>query len=81
MNGARPIGIDRFEPRPSVEAVRDGSAAWVRHMRRGDFEAAWQLSDADLCRPRPADAFTRPRHYQRIWDGRPVDGRQVLVRC
>jgi hypothetical protein len=49
--------------------------------RAGDFAAAWRLADADLARPRPADAFSRPRHEQRIRDGRPIDGRRVLVRC
>ena len=50
-------------------------------MRRGDFEAAWALGDRELSRPPAPDAFTRPRHLQRIWDGRPVEGRRVLVRC
>ena len=50
-------------------------------MRRGDFEAAWALGDRELSRPPAPDAFTRPRHLQRIWDGRPIDGRRVLVRC
>jgi hypothetical protein len=50
-------------------------------MRRGDFEAAWALADRELSGPRAADAFTRPRHLQCIWDGRPIDGRRVLVRC
>jgi hypothetical protein len=57
------------------------SAAWRRHMRRGEFEAAWTIGDRDLGQPREADAFTRPRHQQRIWDGQPIDGRRVLVRC
>jgi hypothetical protein len=81
MTGPRPIGLDPFESERPDTAAGDESAAWVRHMRGGEFEAAWQLSDADLRRPRPADAFSRPRHQQRIWDGRPVDGRRVLVRC
>jgi len=50
-------------------------------MRRGDFEAAWAIADRGLSCPRDVDAFTRPRHLQRIWDGRPIDGRRVLVRC
>jgi hypothetical protein len=53
----------------------------MAHMRRGDFEAAWTLGDRDLSRPAAPDAFTRPRHLQRIWDGRPIAGRRVLVRC
>jgi len=50
-------------------------------MRRGDVEAACALADRELPGPSAADAFTRPRHLQRIWDGRPIDGRRVLVRC
>jgi len=53
----------------------------MSHMRRGDFEAAWALGDRELSRPPAPDAFTRPRHLQQIWDGRPIDGRRVLVRC
>jgi hypothetical protein len=53
----------------------------MSHMRRGDFEAAWALGDRELSRPPAPDAFMRPRHLQRIWDGRPIDGRRVLVRC
>jgi hypothetical protein len=53
----------------------------MAHMRRGDFEAAWTLGDRERSRPRTPDAFTQPRHLQRIWDGRPIDGRRVLVRC
>lgn len=71
-SGREPGGADH---------VHDPGAAWLEHMRRGDFEAAWQVSDRELARPRPADAFSRPRHLQRIWDGRPIDGRRVLVRC
>jgi hypothetical protein len=66
---------------PCTASDLDVAAAWMRAMRRGDFEAAWALGDRELTRPRPLDAVARPRHVQRIWDGRPVDGRRVLVRC
>lgn len=57
----------------------------MEHMRRGDFAGAWAISDAVLraragqppCPP-PAG---RPRHEQWLWDGRPLAGRRVLVRC
>ena len=48
-------------------------------MRRGRFEAAWALNDA-LRRGR-ANRTDIPRHLQTLWDGSPVDGRRVLVRC
>jgi hypothetical protein len=59
----------------------DPGQAWIAHMRRGDFESAWAVGDRELSRPPAPDAFTRPRHLQRIWDGRPIEGRRVLVRC
>lgn len=56
----------------------DIGARWMRHMRRGEWEAAWRLSDAELSRPLD---WTIPRHLQRVWTGAPVEGRRVLVRC
>ena len=56
----------------------DPGAAWMRHMRMGEWEEAWRLSDAIL--PRPRD-WTLPRHFQHVWTGAPVAGRRVLVRC
>ena len=54
-------------------------------MRRGDFAAAWKISDALLAamllRPRKQDHRVVPRHEQNIWDGRSVAGKRVLVRC
>lgn len=47
-------------------------------MRRGEFSAAWALSDALLGVPQ--DHRTTPRHQQQIWRGAPLRGR-VLVRC
>lgn len=51
-------------------------------MRRGDFEAAWEISDAVLVERRATGPSWRlPRHEQWIWDGRPLAGQRVLVRC
>ena len=47
-------------------------------MKRGDFSTAWKINDAALSRPRD---FGVPRHLQRIWDGAPLAGKRVLVRC
>ncbi len=55
---------------------------WTRHMRRGDFAAAWNVSDQVL-RARagiPCSPLV-PRHFQYFWDGQPLDGKRVLVRC
>ncbi|MGG5809366.1 glycosyltransferase family 9 protein [Falsiroseomonas sp. CW058] len=61
-----------------MSAAEDPGAAWMRHMRRGAWEEAWRIGDAALARPRD---WTLPRHLQAVWDGSPVAGRRVLVRC
>lgn len=52
-------------------------------MRRGDLPAAWRVGDAVLAARDPAtrDDPALPYHLRWVWDGRPVDGRHVLVRC
>lgn len=50
-------------------------------MLRGDFAAAWRVSDSLLHTTRQQDHARVPRHEQNIWDGRPVAGKRVLVRC
>jgi hypothetical protein len=60
---------------------RDRLAAdWVQQMRDGNFEGAWRISDR-LRRLCDRDRVSIPRHVQTIWDGRPIDGARVLVRC
>src|SRR4051812_41095122 len=55
-------------------------AQWMRHMRRGNFAMAWEVSDL-LMRYRRPPAPEVPRHLQQIWDGSALDGRRVLIRC
>lgn len=50
-------------------------------MLQGDFDAAWRISDAVLAQRRSVDCSRWPRHLQHVWDGSPLDGRHVLVRC
>lgn len=50
-------------------------------MRRGDFAAAWRISDEVLRRRAGKPCWDWPRHLQHVWDGAPLDGRRVLVRC
>ncbi|HEX2060790.1 MAG TPA: hypothetical protein VHK90_08610, partial [Thermoanaerobaculia bacterium] len=57
------------------------SEAWFAHMRRGDFEAAWRVSDAILREHAGVACHDRPRHEQWVWDGTPLDGKRVLIRC
>jgi hypothetical protein len=57
------------------------SDAWIRHIRRGDFEAAWRVSDLVLRERAGVPCWRLERHFQYFWDGRPLDGKRVLVRC
>ena len=50
-------------------------------MRRGEFEAAWNISDAALRARAGVPCWHLPRHLQYVWDGTPLDGQRVLVRC
>ncbi|HYP16462.1 MAG TPA: hypothetical protein VEQ65_04555 [Opitutus sp.] len=63
------------------EAVRDPGEAWLDCMRRGNFPAAWRLSDAALKARAGVPCWDWPRHLQYIWDGRPLARQRVLVRC
>jgi hypothetical protein len=55
----------------------------MEHMRRGEFGAAWGISDILLRRhlASPRAAIDVPRHQQVIWDGASLQGQHVLVRC
>jgi hypothetical protein len=55
----------------------------MEHMRRGEFGAAWGISDILLRRhlASPRAAIDEPRHQQVIWDGASLQGQHVLVRC
>lgn len=52
-------------------------------MRVGDFEAAWRISDSVLTerRRQGLTCDDRPLHLRWVWDGTPLDGKTVLVRC
>ena len=59
-------------------------APWTRHMRAGDFTAAWEVSDAVLAARREAGfppVWDQPRHLQSIWNGESLADKRVLVRC
>jgi phosphopentomutase len=63
-------------------AARDTRDPWTNAMRRGDFQAAWRISDGVLA-ARAAHGMdgSVPRHLQSLWDGRSLAGRRVLVHC
>lgn len=56
---------------------------WVAAMRAGRFDAAWAMTERALLAQDPAtrDDPALPYHQRWVWDGRPFDGRDVLVRC
>lgn len=67
----------------SQEPLPDVADDWFAAMRRGDWEAAWRATDRiELPRRaqqhRPGFALG-PEHLR--WDGTPMAGRTVLVRC
>src|SRR5687767_662495 len=54
---------------------------WILHMRRGEFAAAWKVSDRVLRERAGIPCSHLPRHFQYFWHGQPLDGKRVLVRC
>jgi hypothetical protein len=63
--------------------ARAPTDAWMACMRRGDFAAAWRVSDEVLARRRARmeDCSHWPRHLQFIWNGEPIENRRLLIRC
>src|SRR4051812_6964333 len=56
---------------------------WTSAIGRGDYETAWDISAATLKGLDPAtrDDPRLPYHCRWVWDGTPLRGRHVLVRC
>lgn len=56
---------------------------WVEAMRGGRYAEAWAMEAATIAARDPAtrDDPTLPYHQRWVWDGRAVEGRDVLVRC
>ena len=52
-------------------------------MRRHDWPAAWRIADAALAARDPStrDDPRLPYHLRWVWDGRPLAGQRVVVRC
>lgn len=64
--------------RNEADQQQDG---WMEHMRRGEFAAAWEISDRVLRERAAVPCSHLPRHLQYFWNGEPLDGKRVLVRC
>jgi hypothetical protein len=62
-------------------SMSDVNTSWMDAMRRGDFAAAWEISDALLRTKSVQDQEHLPRWFQSIWDGSSLVGKRVLVRC
>lgn len=50
-------------------------------MRRGDFSAAWNISDRVLEERTNEVCSHWPRHLQFVWRGQSLVGKRVLIRC
>jgi hypothetical protein len=64
-----------------VPVEHSGSAAWMQAMLNGQFEQAWQISDAVIQERSGRSCTDQPHHLRWVWDGTPLVGRRVLVRC
>ncbi len=72
--------IEQIAASDPQKALELGSA-WMRHMRAGDFATAWKVSDEVLRRREGETCDHLPRHFQWVWNGEPLDGKRVLIRC
>ena len=61
--------------------TEDLGSQWFAHMRRGDLDAAWRVSDEVMRRRGGTSQAHLPRHEQAVWNGAPLDGQRVLIRC
>jgi len=57
--------------------LRDDMADWMDYMRRGDFSAAWNISDRVMRARAAIPCAHRPRHEQWIWNGAPLNDKRV----
>lgn len=76
-----PVPGPAAHPPASPAAPQCSGDAWLAHMRRGAWAHAWEVSDAVLRARGGESCGQRPRHEQWVWDGTPLAGRRVLVRC
>jgi hypothetical protein len=65
----------------SPDIAKDPSELWTRHMMGGAFEEAWKISESALRSRAGNPCWHLPRHLQNLWDGTPLAGKRVLVRC
>jgi hypothetical protein len=73
MSIVEAIGLYEIAESAGYDADACAGGRWICHMLLGNFERAWLESDAIRVRGTPDP--------NRFWDGRPFDGRRVLIRC
>jgi hypothetical protein len=63
--------------------MSDPMQRWTNAMRAERYEEAWSINAAELAKREPSqrDDPSQPYHLRWVWDGRPFDGQDVLVRC
>ena len=54
---------------------------WKEAMLEGDFARAWTVCDAVIRHRQGRSCTDLPYHLQWVWDGTPLEHRNVLVRC
>jgi hypothetical protein len=64
-------------------SMANGMREWVVAMRAGQYGTAWDIAMRSLAERDPTrrDDPSQPYHLRWVWDGRSVDGQDVLVRC
>lgn len=67
------LSLFRTAEAAGFDADECGGGRWFCRMLAGDFEQAWRESDAIASRGRPDS--------NRLWSGRPLDGKKVIIRC
>jgi hypothetical protein len=72
---------DHFKERPEITSQNEVDLAqqWIEAAAAGDFASAWAVSD--LLRSARIDYSGRERWCCPLWDGSPIDHRDVLIRC
>jgi hypothetical protein len=65
----------------SLDTNQNSPDLWLQYMLKGDFEEVWKLSDEGLKSRAGKPDWHLPRHLQHIWDGSPLKGKCILVRC
>ncbi|KAA6439029.1 glycosyltransferase family 9 protein [Dyadobacter flavalbus] len=65
----------------STVTEKEPADLWMQHMRNGELEEVWKLSDRAVEERAGKPCWHWPRHLQYIWDGTPLAGKRVLVRC